>query len=551
MAGRNLLAPDPTIPSPPPSAASAAPERVPTGVGRNLLAPPPPTPEEQRAQRLRAIAKASFSSPGFGGPGASSIFGDAFTLGLQKPTAGLAEGLGGMLNHALGIDPNTTPQSFSEGWKAGTGGYQDYLDEAKKNAGWGGTAASIAGGVLAGGPAAVQQGLWPVVKQAATLGGIEGAARNSEDWQSAAEGGLTNAATAAATAAGLHGLLSLPGWGERRAAAREAARGTPPDVLRQQAQSIYKKLDEAGVAYDANQATDFADNLISDLKQSNWSPQGVHSSLNGIVGQIEDLRGQPMSLEKLQQIRGQLTSESKATEPEVRRIAGRMLGSIDGFVGNENPALSSIPGDQIAPLWGEARRLWRSANTAEDIGWRVGKAESRAARTNSGQNTENAIRQNIGQALDKAEQPRRFNPYNEAELAQMRRVVEGSPIQNALRWTGNQVAGIPAQTIAGGAGMLGLGMGGGGVAGSILGGLAGTAATQGAGHLLKRQAAKMAQNEADNLIRLIATGSLEKAPQMLGPPTRAALAQLMARQAAERGAGLAAGNQANQLLGFQ
>ena len=115
------------------------------------VSPPAPTPEEQRSARLRAIVKASLGSPG-----ASDVFGDAFTLGLQKPTAGLAAGIGGVINHALGIDPENQPQSFSEGWKTGTGGYQDFMDEARDKSGWGGTAASVAGGLFSGGPVSNQ-----------------------------------------------------------------------------------------------------------------------------------------------------------------------------------------------------------------------------------------------------------------------------------------------------------------------------------------------------------------------------------------------------------
>ena len=501
------------------------------------LVPTGPTPEQQRSERLRKIARAGLSQT----PGASDLYSDAFTLGLMKPVSGLATGAA---NWATG------KSGFGEGYQAGTGAYQEMLDEASKNAGWGGTAANVAGSITAGGPARgiVQQGLGRLIGQTATLGGIEGAARSSEDLASAAKGAVGGAAAAGTTAGTIGAGLRAPGFRQRRAAAREAARGTPPVELRQQARGLYRQLDEAGVAYDNNQAADLADSAIADLRQNQWSPRGIHAPLNGVIQQIEELRGQPVSLERLQDIREQLGAEAGSNEPQIRRIAGRLIASIDGFVRQVDPAMSAIPGEQIGPMWGEARRLWRAANTAEDIGWRLGKAESRAARTNSGTNVENPIRQNIGQVLDKAEQPRRFNPYSPDEIAQMERVVEGTPTRNFLRGFGNRFGGSGPMAQAQGT-VLGTGLG----LGSMLSGQepgaaamagAGTyAGLWGAGKAAKLRADRMAENEADALMRLITTGSLEMGPRQVpaGPPTREALARLMREQALARGAGIYAG----------
>lgn len=525
--GRVLFGPETSAP------AAAAP-------GRDLLAQ---TPEQQRAERLRKIARATMQQD----PGAGTLFGDAFTLGLKKPVAGLAQGVGNVV---------TGQGGFGEGYTAGTGAYQDMLDEASANAGWGGTAANVAGSLTAGAPArvvAAAPGLLRMIGSAAGFGAVEGAARNSEDVGSALGGALRGGGTAAATTGLLGAGTQALGFRARRAA-REQARGTPPEVLKDQARDLYRQLDEAGVAYSRDQSFDFVDNAISDLRQNQWSPTGVHSQLNGVIAQIEELRGQPITLERLQELRETLGAEAGSNEPQIRRIAGRLIGSIDGFVREVEPTLSQLPAEQIAPMWGAARQLWRNANTAEDIGWRVRKAERRAASTNSGQNTENAIRQNIRQVVDKAEQPRRYNPFSRPEIAQMERVVEGSPAQNTLRWIGNQVSGIPAQTITGGTGaaLTGLGLGSGLDVGTALmaggAGLSATAATQGVGHLIKGQAGRMAQDEADTLMRLITTGSTAPLPLPSGPPTRENLARLLMQQWGQQAlpmrAGIAAGSYA-------
>jgi len=519
------------------------------------LVPAEPTPEEIRAQRLRKIARAS----GFGGPdsgGASDVFKDAFTLGLQKPTAGLAEGLGGMINGALGFDPGNRPQSFGEGWKAGTGSYQDFMDDARKNSGWGGTAAGVAGGLVSGGPArsAVQTGLWQAVKNAGIQGGIQGAAENSEDPESALEGGAVGAGVGGLVGGGLHSILGMLGRGlpssiRARRAERMANRGPTPDELKNQARMIYQQLDQGNVAYDNTQSQSLVNGLLSHLNQNGYDPRGAHAVLdNGVVQRLRDLAGQPLSLETLQQIRSQASSNATNPDSNVRRVAGMIMQGIDGFVTNQQPALSSIPADQVGPLWSQARQLWRTANTADDIGWRLDKATRRSDSTASGTNIDNPIRQNIRSVVDKSTQPGRFNPYTPAELAQMERVVEGSPAQNLLRSIGNRfggsgpLAGVQGNTLGVGSGLASMLHGAEPTTAGLVG--AGTAGGLYLGGKAARMAAdRMSEDAGDDLVRLISTGSLARQPAMPFQmvPTRAQLARLMMQQSLEREVGKTAG----------
>lgn len=500
-----------------------------------------PTDESKRVDRLRKISRAAL-----GDAGAGDLYSDSFTWGLMKPVNALAGAAAGELQSLWGggAEPEAT---FGERWKAGTQAYDEHLAAARENSGWLGTAADIAGSLTSGGPArgAVQVGVAPVVKQAATQGAVEGAARNSEDLSSAAKGAVTNAVTSAGTAAAVSQATKLlPGNRAARAAEREAARGPSGTEIKGQARNLYKQLDQAGIAYDNKQSVQLADDLISDLKQNGWDPGGIHKDLDKMIGDIEGQAGKPMSLETLANLRERVSAAAREGEPQVRRIAGRVLNQIDGFVDNQNPALSQL-GQDVGPMWKEARRLWKTAGTVDDMNWRLDKAERRAASTNSGQNTENAIRQNVRQVQDRATQPGRYNPYTPEELAQMSTVVEGTTPQNLLRGAGNYLSGIPGQTAGLGAAL-----------GSITGGLTGhldpavsatlsagiPAAAWGGGQLLKSGAANMAEDQADTLVRLIATGT--KAPYAnvpAGPPTREALAKILLQQQAARGAGNLAG----------
>lgn len=518
------------------------------------LVPAAPTPEQQRAERLRKIARASMGSSD---PGAPTLFGDAFTLGLQKPVAGLATAIGGKVNQLTG---KGEPMDFGEGYQAGAGGYQDMLDEASKNSGWGGTAANVGGSLLSGGPArgAVQAGVWPMIKNALGLGAVEGAARNSEDPVSAGKGALEGGLVSGTTAGVIGGGAkmteqALPSVIRTRRAERLANRGTPPAELKNQSRSLFKQLDDAGIAYDNNQSTQMVDDLTSDLRQNGYDPQGAHKVLaDGVISRLESQRGQPLSLETLQQIRSQASSNATNPDPNVRRLAGRIMSNIDGFVTHETPAVAQMPGSDIGPMWQQARQLWRTANVADDIGWRLDKATRRSASTASGTNIDNPIRQNIRSVVDKSTQPGRFNPYSPAELAQMQRVVEGGGTQNLLRSFGNRfggsgpLAGVQGNVL-GSAGGLGALLHGAEPSTALMLGAGASGALAGAGKAARMGADRMSENEADALVRLISTGSLDN-PRLVSQavPTRASLARLMAQQSLGRGSGVYAGGEATR-----
>jgi hypothetical protein len=120
-------------------------------------------------------------------------------------------------------------------------------------------------------------------------------------------------------------------------------------------------------------------------------------------------------------------------------------------------------------------------------------------------------------------------------------VVEGRPIQNALREYGNTFGGsgpVPVLSNLGSGGMAGtlatvLGGAEPTTAGLLAAGIpAGLFAT---GRAARRTSAGMAQDEADNLMRLITTGSLDRPPP--GPPTRADLARYLAGRGGVAAAG--------------
>lgn len=509
--------------------------------------------DEQRRQKLRKMALEGMKKWD-GEPGASDLYSNSYTLGLQKPVGGVAAALGGEVGELFGGEPAT----FGERYGAHVGARDDYLNEARQKSGWAGTAADVAGSITAGGPARdmltqAAASLPRLMAQATGLGAVEGAANNSEDLGSAAWGGLTGGVTSGAATGILGGLIDygkslLPGARAAREVQREVARGPHPDEIERASKDLFRVLDQGGVAYDVNQSTQLADDIMTQLVQGGggWDPQGAHKVLGGVVERIEGMRGQPLSLETLQQIRSQAGANARDINPAVREASGRILNSIDGYIRQVTPAQSALPpGQDVGPLWEEARRLWRTKNLISDINWKVDKAGRRAASTNSGQNEENAIRQNIRGTVDKATQPGRFNPYTAPQIEQMERVVRGTPAQNAIRSTGNHLSGLTPGMTAGSLAGVGTMLGMGGqmdTASNLLtagAGLAAGAVPMLGGRALKAQSTRMAQDEADSLVRLFSTGSLDRlpVPPSQNVPTRATLYRTLLAQSLARSPG--------------
>jgi hypothetical protein len=156
--------------------------------------PPMPAPDDLAAMQMRSRARDAMhfqdanswlTSP------TSDLFKQGYTLGLQKPVAGLSAAL------SEGLTGHNPVTAYTQGAKA----YQDILDEKRANAGVPGAIAEGAGAVFAGGPAGVTKGILPTVKNAATIGGIRGGAENSDQGlKGAAEGAVSGAALDAATA---------------------------------------------------------------------------------------------------------------------------------------------------------------------------------------------------------------------------------------------------------------------------------------------------------------------------------------------------------------
>lgn len=501
--------------------------------------PAMPSPDELRQMRLREIARAAVGSQGAG-----SMFKDAYTLGLQKPVSGLASALGGEVGEFLGGEPAT----FGERYQAGTKGYDDAMQQASDESGAAGTAASVAGSVLTGGPArnAAATAITSIprmIGRATGLGAVEGAARGSDSLEDAAIGAAAGGAAAGTAAGALSGLTRIPGFRARRAATRAANRGPDPDEIRNQGRALFQQLDNSGTAFSQQQVGDLATTVGRGLRDANVSVRDMPIAEDFLSHQG------PMTLTDLQRFRTAASDMSRSADDRERRMAGVMLRSIDDYVGRENPAQTQLPPGEVNRLWRQARQYWRTAALTDDLGWQADKATRRAARSNSGGNAENTLRQNMGQVVDRVTKPGAYNPYGEETTAAMERIAQGQggTAHNMLRSFGNTfggsgpLAGIGAGTLAGGAALSGLL--------DPTGATASALALYGSGRGARALSRNITENAADRLIGNVARNgapALTPAQQAVlqGPPTRQRLALMQALGMMTRGAGLQAADMA-------
>ena len=133
--------------------------------------------------------------------------------------------------------------------------------------------------------------------QGAAEGAVEGAARNAKDTESAVKGGLVGAGVGAGASAAVGGATKLiPGIAGQvkgaKDAVRTAARGETPDEIKAVAKSIYKQIDNAGIAYGQPQTAKLKAGL-DDLVTTNQYNPIAHQKISGYVAQLDKLAQSP------------------------------------------------------------------------------------------------------------------------------------------------------------------------------------------------------------------------------------------------------------------
>lgn len=208
------------------------------------------------------------------------------------------------------------------------------------------------------------------------------------------------------------------------------------DQIKAMKDDAYKVADEIGVTYSADGFQNMVAGIENKLAKLNLDPV-LHPRVYRTVKNIQDRVGKALTLQELDNIRKFVRRDVIASAQPGAGDAEKMLGSviideIDEFIQSGTAAIGGN-GNQGAQAITRARELntiYRKAQVLEDANE---AATLRTASTGSGGNYENALRQEMRKIYTN---PKKVSGFSKAERETMRKVIEGGPVQNALRLYG-------------------------------------------------------------------------------------------------------------------
>lgn len=392
-------------------------------------------------------------------------------------------------------------------------------------------AAGAAGGLGTAATIMVPMGAMPAAAtrmgaaaQGALVGATQGSVMGALDRGTMAERGraaITGGLVGGITGGALGGAL-----GGKRIPKPPKPKATPvptADDLRAQTRAAYTAADDAGVTYAPEALDDLADRITAKVGELRINP-ARHPKAASMLEDINGLRGEPMTLTQLDQLRQIVRRDVASAPDEAERFFGqKMIEEIDDFIAG-SPKVNAGSADDAASLINNARDLNTRFRKVQSVEEATGRAVRRAGSTGSGGNEDNAIRQNIRALREKG---RNFTPD---EIAAMDDIIMGTKGQNALRLVGKlspQGSGLMAAGNLGAAAFAG-----------PLGAVPGAA-----GMVSKAAADRITRQRVDDLLRLMAQGGAasqsaqrELAGLAASDPAVAALVQRASRAAGSYGA---------------
>jgi hypothetical protein len=405
---------------------------------------------------------------------AQTGIGQGLSLGFMDEIAGGAAALGALVPGG---------RSPAEAYRETTDQTRDYVAEQKERNPVAFTAGEIGGGLATG------------LSGGARMAGIKGSAALGAGYGAGtADGGLMDrvkgAGVGAMVGAGTHYGTQKLGQGVSKLLQRKPAQTAPvPDLdeLKAAKNALYKQVDDQGAVYSPEQIQALYRGVADEVKTDGLGriTSKTHPATKAMIKQMAGQSDNPATLSELDSLR-QLAGSASVTNPADQRTAGLIRQNIDEFTESMTPAAGGDASDLIKQARA-ANARFRKSELVDDL---IEKGKRRAASTGSGGNEQNAIRQNIRRILDN---PKLRRGFSDDEIAQLERVVEGTPGQNLTRLIGKL-------SPEGNGLMAMLGIGGTAIHPPL-------ALASGAGFVSKRASERIANNNLDDLVRLVRTGS--------------------------------------------
>lgn len=283
---------------------------------------------------------------------------------------------------------------------------------------------------------------------------------------------------------------------------QQAARAPSTQELSQKAKDAYQRVEQAGVVVHPNEYNSRMNQMFTTLANEGFDPT-LHPKAATALRRMEELKGQPVSFQTMETMRKIAKNAAGSIERDERRIGQIMLTQIDDMVDNLSPA-NTIAGNSanVAQDISEARSLWHKVRKSDAIEELMKRAENRAAQF-SGSGYENALRTEFRQFV---QNPKKLRGFTQQEVEALKKVAQGGPVENVLRWAGKAA---PTGIVSS--------VGGGGL-GYLLAGPIGAAAVPATGFLARQGATAMTNRNA-----LMANELIRGAPYTPKPNPSAAI----------------------------
>lgn len=205
------------------------------------------------------------------------------------------------------------------------------------------------------------------------------------------------------------------------------------ELLAQQAKQEYKRAAEAGVVIKPESVQSLSQRMYSAAKEASYDPD-LHPGVAIVLRRLEREGDTPKTLEDMEILRRVVRAPSgDFTNPDQQRIAGILTKKFDEAINQIGPN-DILAGDskQALDALSSARQLYARNKKSDIIEDLVKKADlSSTQYSQSG--LENALRVQF-RAL--AKNKTKMAQFSKEEQDQIRLIVKGGPVQNALRFVG-------------------------------------------------------------------------------------------------------------------
>lgn len=224
---------------------------------------------------------------------------------------------------------------------------------------------------------------------------------------------------------------------------RSALKPPVPTVadLKDAARASYKSPEVEAVRINPQSTANLAAQIESDLAKQGFRPkpnQGapVFEEVRGLVPPQGVGAVSVADIDSARKALGVIAKERDLTgAPTANASAARAaIDHINDYLPNLKQA-DVLAGDaaKAAGILDEARSNWGAAKRAEAVDLQLTRADRQAAKSGSGSNIENSMRQKIATLLDN---PKRTVGFSDAEKAAMESIVRGTPMRNVMRKAG-------------------------------------------------------------------------------------------------------------------